>query len=85
MHTNKKELSLVAIELVTTDGFWGSIPLLVPKLIIMSRTIKQNKTGGKAVSHKCRNNGDCSYCNNNRQYSSLKKIYSYSLNTNQTR
>ena len=39
----------------------------------MSRTIKRKKTGSKAVSHICRNNGECAYCNKNRLYKNLKK------------
>ena len=40
----------------------------------MSRTIKQKKTGGKAVSHSCKNNGTCSYCTDNRLYKNNKRI-----------
>ena len=41
----------------------------------MSRTKKQKKTGGKAVSFHCRNNGACSYCYNNRYHKHLVKIH----------
>jgi len=49
----------------------------------MSRTVKQKKTGGKAVSHQCRNNGECSYCNKNRLQNSNRKLeaVAYSLDT----
>ncbi len=49
----------------------------------MSRTIKQKKTGAKAVSHSCRNNGTCSYCTDNRLHKSKVKLEAttYSLNT----
>jgi hypothetical protein len=40
----------------------------------MSRTIKQKKTGAKAVSHQCRNNGPCPYCFGNRMYKHLKRM-----------
>ena len=40
----------------------------------MSRTIKQKKTGAKAVSHSCRNNGTCPYCFGNRMYKHLKRM-----------
>jgi hypothetical protein len=40
----------------------------------MSRTIKQKKTGGKAVSHNCRNNGTCPYCTDNRLHKNNKRI-----------
>ena len=49
----------------------------------MSRTIKKKLTGGKAVSHQCRNNGTCTYCIENRTYKNNKKLDAtiYSLNT----
>lgn len=40
----------------------------------MSRTIKQKKTGGKAVARSCRNNGTCTYCTTSRTVSSLRRI-----------
>ena len=40
----------------------------------MAKTFKKNKTGAKAVSYICRNNGECSYCNSNRLYKTLKKL-----------
>ena len=40
----------------------------------MSRTIKQKKTGGKAVSHQCRNHGTCPVCFGNRMYKHLKRM-----------
>ena len=43
----------------------------------MSRTIKQKKTGAKAVSHQCRNNGSCPWCYGNRMYKHLKRIFKY--------
>ena len=39
----------------------------------MSRTTKQPKTGGKAVSCHCQNNGSCSYCLSNRTISSQRQ------------
>lgn len=54
---------------------------MTTKINIMSRTIKQKKTGGKAVSHSCRNNGTCSYCTDNRLHKHNKKLIAYSLNT----
>ena len=38
----------------------------------MSRTKRQKKTGGKSVSHQCKNNGECYYCTKNRTYKNLK-------------
>ena len=38
----------------------------------MSRTFKKKKTGAKAVSHSCRNNGTCPWCYGNRMYKHLK-------------
>lgn len=40
----------------------------------MSRTTKQKKTGGKAVSSHCQNNGSCSYCYSNRLIHTLKEL-----------
>lgn len=40
----------------------------------MSRTIKKKKTGAKAVSHSCRNNGTCPVCFGNRMYKHLKRM-----------
>ena len=40
----------------------------------MSRTIKQKKTGGKAVSHQCWNNGGCPVCEGNRLHKHNKKM-----------
>ena len=69
---------------ITTYGFWGSIPLLVPKLNIMSRTVKQAYRKSRAFDKTCRNNGSCSYCRKNRLYNTNKKLQAitYSLNTN---
>jgi succinylarginine dihydrolase len=66
--------------IVTTDGLRGSIPLLVPKLNTMSRTIKQAR---KAKAKSCMNNGGCPYCKRNRLHSTNKKLIAttYSLNT----
>ena len=64
--------------IVTTDGLRGSIPLLVPKLNIMSRTIKKAK---KVVAKSCRNNGGCPVCTRNRLHKHNKKLIAYSLNT----
>jgi len=60
------------------EWLWGSIPLLVPKLNIMSRTIKKAK---KVVSKSCRNNGGCPVCEGNRLHKHNKKLIAYSLNT----
>lgn len=38
----------------------------------MSRTIKRKKTGAKAFSHRCRNNGSCDYCKENRVFFDTK-------------
>lgn len=43
----------------------------------MSKTIKHKKTGAKAVSHHCRNNGTCSWCLGNRMYKHLKKLFNF--------
>jgi len=32
----------------------------------VSRTKRKPKTGAKAVSHQCRNNGECDYCKSNK-------------------
>lgn len=40
----------------------------------MSRTIKQKKTGGKAVSRHCQNHGSCNYCYSNRLIHTLKEL-----------
>jgi len=39
----------------------------------MSRTRKKPKTGAKAVSHSCSNNGTCAYCLSNRMHKHNKK------------
>ena len=69
---------------VTTDGFWGSIPLLVPKSNIMSRTVKQAYRKSRAFDRQCRNSGSCAYCRGNRLHRHNKKLEAttYSLNTN---
>ncbi len=43
----------------------------------MSRTIKRKKTGAKAVSHQCRNNGTCPWCFRDRMYKNLKRLFNY--------
>ena len=43
----------------------------------MSRTVKKKKTGAKAVSHQCRNNGTCPWCYGNRMYKHLKRLFKY--------
>lgn len=43
----------------------------------MSRTIKKKKTGAKAVSRQCSNNGSCPWCYGNRMYKHLKKLFKY--------
>jgi hypothetical protein len=48
----------------------------------MSRTIKKKKTGAKAISHSCRNNGPCGWCFGNRMYKHLKRMING--NTNNT-
>lgn len=39
----------------------------------MSRTVKHEPTGIKAISHHCRNNGECPYCTGNRTFERVKK------------
>ena len=39
----------------------------------MSRTKKHKLTGGKAIDHSCRNNGDCPICTSNRTYKNQKR------------
>ena len=68
--------------IVTTDGLRGSIPLLVPKLNIMSRTVKQAYRKSRVFDKTCRNNGACSYCRDNRLHKHYKKLIAYNLNTN---
>lgn len=41
----------------------------------MSKTVRKKKTGAKAISHQCRNNGPCSYCKENRTHKNLKKMF----------
>jgi hypothetical protein len=70
----------------TTDGLRGSIPLLVPKLKIMSRTIKKaykNRNIKRPIAKSCMNNGGCPYCERNRLHNTNKKLEAatYSLNT----
>ncbi len=48
----------------------------------MSRTIKQKKTGAKAKSHRCRNNGSCSWCVEDRTYKNLKKMFNFKKEIN---
>lgn len=48
----------------------------------MSRTVKQKKTGAKAISHSCRNNGTCPICYGNRMYKNLKKLFNYGTDNN---
>jgi hypothetical protein len=40
----------------------------------MSRTIKKPKTGAKAVSSRCCNNGTCDYCLSNKMHKHNKKL-----------
>ena len=67
--------------IATTDGLRGSIPLLVPKLNIMSRTVKQAYRKSRVFDRSCRNNGACSYCRDNRLHKHNKKLIAYSLDT----
>lgn len=41
---------------------------------MMSRTYKQKKTGGKATTYSCRNNGTCPWCTRNRTISTLRRM-----------
>jgi hypothetical protein len=41
-------------------------------IFTMSRSTKKPKTGGKAVSSRCQNNGGCDYCENNRKIATIK-------------
>lgn len=41
----------------------------------MSRTVKKAYTKARAVSKRCRNNGDCPYCIGNRTYKNKKHEY----------
>lgn len=49
----------------------------------MSKTIKKNKTGAKAISHQCRNNGTCPWCYSNRMYKHLKRIFNFKKEINE--
>ena len=40
----------------------------------MSRTIKRKKTGSKAFTWSCRNNGTCPWCTRRRTYRSLREL-----------
>lgn len=40
----------------------------------MSRTYKKKKTGGKATTYSCRNNGTCPWCTRNRTISTLRRM-----------
>jgi len=40
----------------------------------MSRTTKKAKTGAKAVSSRCCNNGSCDYCLGNKMHKHNKKL-----------
>ena len=42
---------------------------------------RKNKTGGKSVSHSCRNNGNCNYCTSNRIYKNKKRFQEMNDNT----
>jgi hypothetical protein len=76
-----KKLSAGPFRHVTADGLRGSIPLLVSKTNIMSRTVKQIYRKSRAFDRSCRNNGSCSYCRENRLHKHNKKLIAYSLNT----
>lgn len=43
---------------------------------------RKSKTGGKAVSHSCRNNGNCPWCTSNRTIKNKKRIMRFSLKEN---
>jgi hypothetical protein len=57
--------------------FFVALPAFKRILLYMSRSIKRPYRKSRRFDKTCRNHGSCSYCRNNRLYSSNKKLIAF--------